>query len=268
MLHIKNATIQTPDRVIERGSVLVDGQRIAAVGPAGEMPAAPGAREIDATGLTLVPGFIELQLNGAFGHDFTDDPSTIWQVGEQITRYGVTAFLPTIITSPLEKVDAGRTLVTGGAPAGYRGAIPLGLHVEGPFLNPKRKGAHNAKLPAPADARGRGGMVPRDRRPAGHHGARTAGRARGDRRARRARDRRERGALGRHVRTGRRGVRRRRAVRHAPLQRPVRPRAPRAGRPRRPAVGRPRRPSGSSPTGSTRTGRSSRSSTGRSAPAG
>ena len=92
----------------------------------------------------LAPGFVELQLNGAFGHDFTDDPATIWQVGERITRYGVTSFLPTIITSPLEQVAAGRKVVTDGRPAGYRGAVPLGLHVEGPFLNPKRKGAHNA----------------------------------------------------------------------------------------------------------------------------
>ncbi len=160
MLHIKNATIQTPDRVIERGSVLVDGQRIAAVGTAADMPASPGAQDIDATGLTLVPGFIELQLNGAFGHDFTADPSTIWQVGERITRYGVTAFLPTIITSPLERVDAGRTLVTGGAPAGYRGAIPLGLHVEGPFLNPKRKGAHNASYLRPPSLEAVAGWSP------------------------------------------------------------------------------------------------------------
>jgi N-acetylglucosamine-6-phosphate deacetylase len=161
MLHIKNATIQTPDRVIERGSVLVDGQRIAAVGTAADMPAAPGAREIDATGLTLVPGFIDLQLNGAFGDDFTGDPSTIWKVGERITCYGVTAFLPTIITSPLEKVDAGRTLVTGGAPAGYRGATPLGLHVEGPFLNPKRKGAHNATYLRPPTLEAVAGWSPK-----------------------------------------------------------------------------------------------------------
>lgn len=143
MLHIKNATVCTPDRVIERGSVLVDGRRIAAVGTPGEVSAAAGATDIDATGLVLAPGFVELQLNGAFGHDFTEDPATIWKVGEQVTRYGVTSFLPTIITSPLETIAAGRTVVTEGRPAGYRGAVPLGLHVEGPFLNPKKKGAHN-----------------------------------------------------------------------------------------------------------------------------
>jgi len=144
MLYIKNATVYAPDRVIDRGSVLVDEDRIAAVGTAADMTAPAGAAVIDAAGLVLAPGFVELQLNGAFGRDFTETPSAIWKVGEQITRYGVTAFLPTIITSPLETVAAGQQVVTGGRPAGYRGAVPLGLHVEGPFLNPKRKGAHNA----------------------------------------------------------------------------------------------------------------------------
>jgi len=144
MLYIKNATVYTPDRVIDHGSVLVDEGRIAAVGTAADVTAPSGAAVIDAAGLVLAPGFVELQLNGAFGHDFTEAPSTIWKVGEQITRYGVTAFLPTIITSPLETVVAGQKVVTAGRQAGYRGAVPLGLHVEGPFLNPKKKGAHNA----------------------------------------------------------------------------------------------------------------------------
>jgi N-acetylglucosamine-6-phosphate deacetylase len=143
MLTIANATIHTPDRVIERGSVTVDGGRIAAVGTGAGAPVASGVQRIDAGGRILVPGFIDLQLNGAFGHDFTADPSAIWQVAAGLPRYGVTAFLPTIITSPLEQVAGGMRILTGGRPADARGAEPLGLHVEGPFLNPKKKGAHN-----------------------------------------------------------------------------------------------------------------------------
>jgi N-acetylglucosamine-6-phosphate deacetylase len=149
MLQITNARIHTPDRVIPRGSVLADNGRIVAVGGVGEVPAADGARQIDAAGLVLVPGFIDLQLNGAFGHDFTADPATIWQVAEGLPRYGVTAFLPTIITSPLEQVAAGLRVVTKGRPSGFRGAAPLGLHAEGPFLNPKKKGAHNQQYLRP-----------------------------------------------------------------------------------------------------------------------
>jgi N-acetylglucosamine-6-phosphate deacetylase len=152
MLQITNATIHTPGRVIPRGSVVIDGSRIVAAGAAGDVPVASGATLINAGGMILVPGFIDLQLNGAFGHDFTADPSTIWRVAEGLPRYGVTAFLPTIITSPLDRVEAGMHVVRDGRPKNFRGAVPLGLHVEGPFLNPKKKGAHNQQYlrpPAP-----------------------------------------------------------------------------------------------------------------------
>jgi N-acetylglucosamine-6-phosphate deacetylase len=149
MLQIANARIYTLGRVIPRGTVLLDGGRIVSVGATGDAPAAEGARVIDAAGLTLVPGFIDLQLNGAFGDDFTADPSTIWRVAAGLPRYGVTAFLPTIITSPLDQVAAGMKVVTGGRPKDFRGAEPLGLHVEGPFLNPKKKGAHNQQYLRP-----------------------------------------------------------------------------------------------------------------------
>ena len=143
MLQITNATIHTPGRVIPRGSVVIDGSRIVAAGAAGDVPVASGATVINAGGMILVPGFIDLQLNGAFGHDFTADPAAIWRVAAGLPRYGVTAFLPTIITSPLEQVEAGMRVVRDGRPGDFRGAAPLGLHVEGPFLNPKKKGAHN-----------------------------------------------------------------------------------------------------------------------------
>ena len=149
MLQIANARIYTPGRVIPRGAVLLNGGRIVSVGSTGEAPAAEGARVIDAAGLTLVPGFIDLQLNGAFGDDFTADPSTIWRVAAGLPRYGVTAFLPTIITAPLDQVAAGMKVLTGGRPKDFRGAEPLGLHVEGPFLNPKKKGAHNQQYLRP-----------------------------------------------------------------------------------------------------------------------
>ena len=145
MLYIKNATIYTPDQVIANGAVLVEDGIIVAVGLASDLPCCTEAEQIDAAGLILAPGFIDLQINGAFGDDFTADPATIWRVAEGLPRYGVTAFLPTIITSPLEQVAAGQRIVTEGEPAGFRGARPLGLHVEGPFLNPQKKGAHNPK---------------------------------------------------------------------------------------------------------------------------
>lgn len=143
MRYIHGATLYTPERVIDHAAVIVDAGRIVAVDAAAALPCPAGADAIDATGLLLAPGFIEMQFNGGFGDDFTDDPATIWRAAGLLPRYGVTAFLPTIITSPAEKVALGQQVVTQGRPAGFRGAEPLGLHVEGPFLNPQKKGAHN-----------------------------------------------------------------------------------------------------------------------------
>ncbi|MCX6552547.1 MAG: amidohydrolase family protein, partial [Acidobacteria bacterium] len=149
MLLITNTAIHTPGRRIDGGAVLVDAGRIVDVGSAADIDARvrlkpdPTMHVIDASGLNLVPGFIDLQFNGALGHDFTDDPTAIWRVAAQLPRYGVTAFLPTIISSPIGTIAAAQAVVTTGRPAGFRGSAPLGLHLEGPFLNPQKKGAHN-----------------------------------------------------------------------------------------------------------------------------
>jgi len=143
MLLIERATLFTPDDVIVDGAVLIDGGRIVACGPAAEVAAPAGAAHIDAQGASVAPGFIDLQLNGALGDDFTQDPATIWRVAAHLPRWGCTAFLPTIITAPLTVVEQAQAVLAGGPPEGWRGAAPLGLHVEGPFLNPQKKGAHN-----------------------------------------------------------------------------------------------------------------------------
>lgn len=156
MLAIRHATILTPDEAIEDGVVTISEGRILALGAA-DMPVPAHANSRDATGLLLAPGFLDLQVNGGFGLDFTADPATIWDVATRLPRFGVTGFLPTIITSPLETVRAAQRVLADGAPAGWVGARPLGLHLEGPFLNPGKKGAHNPaylRQPSPADYAG------------------------------------------------------------------------------------------------------------------
>jgi N-acetylglucosamine-6-phosphate deacetylase len=150
MLCIHHANLFTPHQVIDDSAVVVDGGQILAVGRARDNLCPLESQVIDATGLTLAPGFIDLQLNGAFGCDFTADPATIWDVATRLPRFGVTSFLPTIITSPPETVSAAQATLRKGPPPGFCGATPLGLHLEGPFLNPAKRGAHNpAHLRAP-----------------------------------------------------------------------------------------------------------------------
>ena len=111
----------------------------------GDASDGPGDHEIDIAGLTVAPGLIDIQINGAYGSDFTLDPESIWRIGARLPEQGVSAFLPTIITSPPEAIDAARAALAA-RPAAYRGAEPLGLHLEGPMLSPKRPGIHDPGL--------------------------------------------------------------------------------------------------------------------------
>lgn len=142
-LFIHHAHILTPDEILEDGAVVVENGRLTAVGPSHTLTPPANAQIINANGHYLVPGLIDLQLNGGFGHDFTQDPHTIWEVARQLTQHGVTSFLPTIITAPLSVSQHALEVLAQGPPAGFVGATPLGLHIEGPFLNPAKKGAHN-----------------------------------------------------------------------------------------------------------------------------
>ena len=100
-----------------------------------------GDTDLDFTPHVALPGFVDLQLNGAFGHDITTDPSKMWSIGEQLLSHGVTAFLPTVITSPPRQRQAAYDAIKS-RPAGYRGAVPVGLHIEGPELAPDYAGVH------------------------------------------------------------------------------------------------------------------------------
>lgn len=143
MLYVKSRAIVAPEALLEDSAVLVEGGRIVAVSRAEEVACPKGAQTLEAGDLLLAPGFIDLQINGAFGEDFTANPAAIWEVASKLPQYGVTTFLPTIITSPPESVAAAQDVICQGPPPGFRGATPLGLHLEGPFLNRDKRGAHD-----------------------------------------------------------------------------------------------------------------------------
>lgn len=143
MLYIRCSNLLGPARQIRDGAILLDGIKIIGVDSASMLKPPRGARILDAPGLSVAPGFIDWQLNGGFGLDFTETPESIWEVAARLPEHGTTAFLPTIITAPLEVYAAAQAVLLAGPPDGFRGAQPLGLHFEGPYLNPSKKGAHN-----------------------------------------------------------------------------------------------------------------------------
>jgi N-acetylglucosamine-6-phosphate deacetylase len=121
--------------------VLRDG-RIAGVEAEGSLP--PEVRRHDLGGRLLLPGFIDVQVNGGGGVLFNDAPSleSIVEIGRVHRRFGATGFLPTLISDDLETVAKAIAATDAAIAAGVPGV--LGLHIEGPFLNAKRKGIHDA----------------------------------------------------------------------------------------------------------------------------
>lgn len=135
--------VWSPEGELQEAFVHVREGRVARLEAYAGQVVPSGVPALDAAGLIVTPGWIDIQFNGAYGQDFTDDPEAIWAVAESLPRTGCAAFLPTIITAPLAVARHAMQVLRQGPPPGWKGALPLGLHLEGPFLNPDKRGAHN-----------------------------------------------------------------------------------------------------------------------------
>jgi N-acetylglucosamine-6-phosphate deacetylase len=145
---IRNVRIVDDGAQTQPVTVTVHNGRVTHIGV--DLVTDSGLRVWDAEGLWLSGGFIDLQLNGAYGYDFTSDPTAIADVARTLPRHGITRFLPTIITSSREARSAAMTAVHElvNAPGSAR---VHGLHFEGPFINPQASGTHpQAMLSLPA----------------------------------------------------------------------------------------------------------------------
>jgi len=101
--------------------------------------------QVDCKDAIIAPGFIDVQINGGFGYDFSFDEDkteeAVSAVASGILAHGVTSFLPTVITSA-PSVYAKVLPLLHRRPGGPQGAGVIGAHLEGPFISPEKKGAH------------------------------------------------------------------------------------------------------------------------------
>ncbi|QDA57567.1 N-acetylglucosamine-6-phosphate deacetylase [Thermomonas aquatica] len=139
---LRNARVLLADGFDDDSVVLVDGGRIAAVLPGDA--AVADAEVVDLDGGWLVPGFIDVQVNGGGGALLNNTPTVdaVRTIARAHRRFGTTGLLPTLISDDRDTmrvaIDAVRDAIAQGVPG------VLGIHLEGPYLAPSRKGTHDA----------------------------------------------------------------------------------------------------------------------------
>jgi len=146
----------TPFEEISDAIVVIQGSKIAAVGQRGKVDLPRGAREINAGGKTVTPGFVDVHIHGAGGHDVMEGTREALEIiTATLAARGTTSLAATTVTaSEKETKDsvagiAHFILNTSQYPARELSAEILGIHFEGPFISPVRRGVHPAKWIVP-----------------------------------------------------------------------------------------------------------------------
>jgi N-acetylglucosamine-6-phosphate deacetylase len=139
----------TPFEEISDVVIVIQGSKISAVGPRGKVAMPRGAREIAAKGKTIVPGFVDVHIHGAGGHDVMEGtPEALEIIAATVARHGTTSLVATTVTaSEMETcrsiADIANFILNEGlSPARGLFAEILGLHFEGPFISQARRGVH------------------------------------------------------------------------------------------------------------------------------
>lgn len=145
-LIIENGKIYTPFRIIEDGSILIRNGKILRVGSRSQVRAS-NISKMDAEGRIVCPGFLDLQVNGGGGVFLTDEGTYegVCAIAKAHAKFGTTGMLPTVLTAEVSKICKALEAVSEACSRGTNGAAVLGSHLEGPFINEKKKGAHEAK---------------------------------------------------------------------------------------------------------------------------
>jgi N-acetylglucosamine-6-phosphate deacetylase len=144
-IKIFNGKIITPDKIIDRGSVLITGNTITVVSESNIE--VENAMEIDAEGKYVSPGFIDIHVHGGGGYDFMDGTENAFlKIAETHAQYGTTAMLPTTLTSTKEEIFQTLSAYEDANRNNINGAQFLGMHLEGPYLAMSQRGAQDPRF--------------------------------------------------------------------------------------------------------------------------
>jgi N-acetylglucosamine-6-phosphate deacetylase len=145
LLHTARAV--TPTAEIPDAGILIREGVIEAIGPRRGMSTPSGAREVNATHLTAIPGFVDVHIHGAGGHDVMEGtPEAMCAVASMVARHGTTSFVATTVTASPEdtcrSVEGIARFIAVQHETDEARAEVLGVHYEGPFISPARRGVH------------------------------------------------------------------------------------------------------------------------------
>ena len=142
--------VVTDYEVWSEGTVLIEGGAIREVRREALSPG-EGGETYDYGESLLVPGFVDLQVNGAFGVDAASEPERLGELSAKLLATGTTSYLPTVISSPESLYEEALPALAEGITRSPGAAEPLGIHLEGPFISLAKRGAHAAAHIVPPD---------------------------------------------------------------------------------------------------------------------
>lgn len=148
-----NAKLITPHRIIAQGGVVVEGGKISEVFEGNKPAEKPGDAVIDAGGLYLSPGFIDIHTHGAGNADFMDGSiESVCTACRAHMQFGTTAIVPTTLSSRKDELYSNLKNIEEAAAITDHMPEILGIHIEGPYLNPAQNGAQDSKYLRNPDA--------------------------------------------------------------------------------------------------------------------